>query len=289
MLVGLLGKNAILIVEFAVQRRGEGQPIHEAGIEGAKLRFRPIQMTSFAFIAGLIPLVFATGAGAIGNRTIGTTGVGGMLVGTVIGVLVIPGLYYLFARISDGRKLLRDAVAEPLSEIIGRRSAVTEPLPDVSAGEVVGLLEYLGKRGGEEDTICVAEKTNRDFARVHHIVRAAELLGFVDTRPHTAALNRAGRRFVESAPQERKAIWRQRLMTLRLFRDVYEAVQGQPDRAVPTDFVLETIVTRLPYEAYEKVFRAFVGWARFADLFCHDEATARIVLVPAEPQRGEAQ
>ena len=71
MLVGLLGKNAILIVEFAVQRRLEGVSLHEAAVEGAKLRFRPIQMTSFAFIAGLLPLVVATGAGAIGNRTIG--------------------------------------------------------------------------------------------------------------------------------------------------------------------------------------------------------------------------
>ena len=96
MLVGLLGKNAILIVEFAVQRHHEGVSIKDAAIEGGKLRFRPILMTSFAFIAGLIPLVRATGPGAIGNRTIGTTAVGGMLLGTVIGVLVIPGLYYLF-------------------------------------------------------------------------------------------------------------------------------------------------------------------------------------------------
>src|SRR5271166_2486364 len=117
MLVGLLGKNAILIVEFAVQRRQEGKPLQEAAIEGGKSRFRPIQMTSFAFIAGLLPLVFATGAGAIGNRTIGTTAAGGMLVGTVIGVLVIPGLYYLFGRIADGRKLLQDEVAGPLSEV----------------------------------------------------------------------------------------------------------------------------------------------------------------------------
>lgn len=116
MLVGLLGKNAILIVEFAVQRRQEGMPLHEAAVAGAKLRFRPIQMTSFAFIAGLLPLVFATGAGAIGNRTIGTTGVGGMLVGTVIGVLVIPGLYYLFGKVADGRKLVRMERDEPLSE-----------------------------------------------------------------------------------------------------------------------------------------------------------------------------
>jgi HAE1 family hydrophobic/amphiphilic exporter-1 len=108
MLVGLLGKNAILIVEFAVQRRHEGASLKEAAVEGAKMRFRPILMTSFAFIAGLIPLVFATGPGAIGNRTIGTTAVGGMLLGTVIGVLVIPGLYYLFAKFADGKKLIRD-------------------------------------------------------------------------------------------------------------------------------------------------------------------------------------
>ncbi|HET6568970.1 MAG TPA: efflux RND transporter permease subunit [Rhodothermales bacterium] len=120
MLVGLLGKNAILVVEFAVQRRREGMPLHEAAIEGGRMRFRPIQMTSFAFIAGLLPLVFATGAGAIGNRTIGSAGAGGMLVGTVIGVLVIPGLYYLFGKIADKRKLLNDETDEPLSEHLER-------------------------------------------------------------------------------------------------------------------------------------------------------------------------
>lgn len=123
MLVGLLGKNAILIVEFAVQRRHEGETIKDAAIEGAKLRFRPIVMTSFAFIAGLIPLVRATGPGAIGNRTIGSTAVGGMLVGTLIGVLVIPGLYYLFAKISDGRKLIQDEHDEPVTELFERHTA----------------------------------------------------------------------------------------------------------------------------------------------------------------------
>ncbi len=104
----LLGKNAILIIEFAVQRRQQGLSLKDAGLEGGKLRFRPILMTSFAFIVGMIPLVRATGPGAIGNRTIGTTAAGGMLAGTIIGVLVIPGLYYLFAKMSDGRKLIRD-------------------------------------------------------------------------------------------------------------------------------------------------------------------------------------
>ncbi len=118
MLVGLLGKNAILIVEFAVQRRHEGVSFKDAAIEGGKLRFRPILMTSFAFIAGLIPLVRASGPGAIGNRTIGTTAVGGMLLGTIIGVLVIPGLYYLFAKLSGDGKLLQDETDEPLSEVL---------------------------------------------------------------------------------------------------------------------------------------------------------------------------
>ncbi len=133
MLVGLLGKNAILIIEFAVQRRHEGASIKDAGIEGGKLRFRPILMTSFAFIAGLIPLVRATGPGAIGNRTIGTTAVGGMLIGTVVGVLVIPGLYYLFARMGDGRKLIKDEHDEPLSELFerdDRKESTEHPEPE---------------------------------------------------------------------------------------------------------------------------------------------------------------
>jgi HAE1 family hydrophobic/amphiphilic exporter-1 len=75
-------------------------------------------MTSFAFIAGLLPLVLATGPGAIGNRTIGATAAGGMLVGTVFGVLVIPGLYYLFAWMANGRKFLNDESTGPLSEML---------------------------------------------------------------------------------------------------------------------------------------------------------------------------
>ncbi len=125
MLVGLLGKNAILIIEFAVQRRQEGFSIKDAAIDAGKLRFRPIVMTSFAFIAGLIPLVRATGPGAIGNRTIGTTAVGGMLMGTLVGVLVIPGLYYLFAKLSDGRKLIKDEHDEPLSETFEHEKATS--------------------------------------------------------------------------------------------------------------------------------------------------------------------
>lgn len=118
MLVGLLGKNAVLIVEFAVQKHQEGMSIRDAAIEGAKVRFRPILMTSFAFVAGLIPLVLAHGAGAIGNRTIGGSAMGGMLMGTIFGVVIVPGLYYIFASLSGDRKFFKEEHDEPLSEEI---------------------------------------------------------------------------------------------------------------------------------------------------------------------------
>ena len=116
MLVGLLGKNAVLIVEFAIQKQHEGATVLEAAIEGARARFRPILMTSFAFIAGLIPLVLAHGPGAIANRTIGGCALGGMLFGTVFGVIIIPGLYYIFAKIAEGRELIHNEDQNPLSE-----------------------------------------------------------------------------------------------------------------------------------------------------------------------------
>lgn len=117
MLIGLLGKNAVLIVEFAVQKKAEeGIPVAQAAIEGAAIRFRPILMTSFAFVAGLIPLVIATGPGAIGNRTIGTAAAGGMLIGTIFGLMIIPGLYYIFGTIAEKSKLARYEEENPLTE-----------------------------------------------------------------------------------------------------------------------------------------------------------------------------
>ena len=118
MLIGLLGKNAVLIVEFAVQKHRAGSTVLQAAVEGAAVRFRPILMTSFAFIAGLIPLVFATGPGAIGNRTIGAAAAGGMLLGTIFGVILVPGLYYIFARISERHPIVENEELNPLTEQI---------------------------------------------------------------------------------------------------------------------------------------------------------------------------
>lgn len=101
MLIGLLGKNAILIIEIAIQNQAKGKTVLQSAINGGIERLRPILMTSFAFICGLIPLTIASGAGAIGNRTIGTAAAGGMLIGTLIGVFLIPGLYVVFATIDQ--------------------------------------------------------------------------------------------------------------------------------------------------------------------------------------------
>ena len=118
MLIGILGKNAVLIVEFAVQRHRSGQSAMQSAIEGAAARLRPILMTSFSFIAGLIPLVFAHGPGAIGNRTIGSAAAGGMLFGTIFGVLLVPGLYYIFAKISEKHILVEDEEENSLTSEI---------------------------------------------------------------------------------------------------------------------------------------------------------------------------
>ncbi|MGO3194273.1 MAG: efflux RND transporter permease subunit [Sphingobacterium sp.] len=115
MLIGLLGKNAILIVEYAVLKQKQGMNVIQAAIDGAYARLRPILMTSFAFIAGLIPLMLASGAGAIGNRTIGTASVGGMLVGTLLGIIIIPGLFVLF---SKQKKIKRKKIAPQVITVL---------------------------------------------------------------------------------------------------------------------------------------------------------------------------
>jgi HAE1 family hydrophobic/amphiphilic exporter-1 len=141
-LIGLLGKNAVLIVEFAVQRRNAGASLVDAALEGAKMRFRPILMTSFAFIAGLVPLVLSHGAGAVGNKTLGSSAMGGMITGTILGVLVIPGLYLLFASLVDGKNLLNDQDHTSITESI----ATTRKNRGKKQRRIKGLIKLLIKR-----------------------------------------------------------------------------------------------------------------------------------------------
>lgn len=149
MLVGLLGKNAVLIVELAVQKHRQGASVMAAAIEGAKVRFRPILMTSFAFIAGLIPLVRATGAGAVGNRTIGSSALGGMLLGTLFGVVIVPGLYYVFGKLAEGRKLIQDEDENPLTEDVVETQSRASLIKRMKKLGV--LLKAAGRKGNKNE------------------------------------------------------------------------------------------------------------------------------------------
>jgi NitT/TauT family transport system ATP-binding protein len=152
------------------------------------------------------------------------------------------------------------------------------PLPEATSSEIVGLLEYLDARGGKQDVFRIAAETNRPFDQVIRVVRAAELLDFVDTPKRLVVFEPEGQRFVRANAEERKAIWREHLLRLRLFHDIYEVLQREPNHEIDKEFVLETIVLHMPQENYERMFSTFVRWARFGDLFAYDEQTDMLSL-----------
>jgi NitT/TauT family transport system ATP-binding protein len=153
-----------------------------------------------------------------------------------------------------------------------------EPLPDVTPGEVVGLLEYLDARGGREDVFRIASDTNREFGRVLAVVKAGEMLDLVDTPKRLVVLDRDGERFVKADAAGRQEIWRERLLRVGLFRTVADVLKRETKHEVDRDFVMETIVLNLPQEDYEKVFATFIGWARYGNLFAYNEATQMVSL-----------
>jgi len=175
MLIGLLGKNAILIIEYAILKHKQGASILDAAIEGSVARLRPILMTSFAFIAGLIPLAMASGAGALGNKSIGTTAIGGMIVGTIVGVVVIPGLFVLFASMKKNRKTKKIKVGAATAVILAisllSSCAVQKdvdlthrPLPEHFVGS--DKADTLTK-----DTTSIANISWREFFQDENLVR----------------------------------------------------------------------------------------------------------------------
>jgi cobalt-zinc-cadmium resistance protein CzcA len=264
-LFGIAIMDGVLMFKGITKYRLQGATVDEAIIHGRVDRLRPILMTSLVAILGLLPASLATSLGSDVQRPLATVIIWGLTGSTLFTLFVTPVFYDIFT--------------PPLPEERGPTViGPTHPLPDVSAAEVISLLEYLDRRGEEADLAEIAEETNREYTRVVYIVNAAEMLELVDTPLHVVVLTGKGKRLVLAKPEERKDIWREQLLHLNLFKEVYEVLQRQPDRVVDSDFVLETIVTRMPYENYEKVFATFVHWSRFGELFSYDEATHQLKL-----------
>jgi hypothetical protein len=210
-LVGLAAKNAILIVEFAVMKHEEGMPILEAAVEAARLRFRPILMTSLAFILGAIPLVIATGAGANSRHSIGTGIVGGMTAATVLAIFFVPMFFRLFEGLSEkrggkkkGRSEFRKATASLWLEAMGRRvcrrtAAMRKTLLAVAHRSRLGRLRGrpdLRTPGGTDSGAMGGQSPNRQRSRQYHLVGAVPRSGAEQSHPNRVAREqgRANRR-----------------------------------------------------------------------------------------------
>jgi NitT/TauT family transport system ATP-binding protein len=157
-------------------------------------------------------------------------------------------------------------------------AAALEPLPEATVSEIIGVLEYLDAREGKEDLFRIAQDSRQRFDRVLGIVKAAELLNFVDTPKRLVVLEAEGQRFLQADAEQRKAIWREQLLKLNVYRCVQDALQRQPEHAVERDFLLETFVLHLPEENAEKMCETFIRWARFGNLFAYDERSGMITL-----------
>jgi NitT/TauT family transport system ATP-binding protein len=159
-----------------------------------------------------------------------------------------------------------------------RRAATVESLPHTTTSAIVGLLEYLEAKGGADEIFEIAAATDQEFGTMIAIVKAAEMLGFVDTPKQDVILTADGRRFVLAEPDDRKTIWREQLLKLRFFREIYDLLRADADGEINAEVIYEFIARAMPHEKYETVFDTLVRWARFGNLFAYDEDTERLSL-----------
>jgi NitT/TauT family transport system ATP-binding protein len=177
--------------------------------------------------------------------------------------------------IITGSELPDVPAAPPAAALPGR----FEVIPPASPGEILGLLEYLDARGGADDLFRIANETGRPFGDVIAVVKAAELLDFVDTPKQMVILEPVGQRLLRAAAAERTEIWRHQLLELGLFREIVEALARAEGGDLDADFALEMIALRMPYENFERVFETAAKWAVAGDLFEYDD-DAGVLRVP---------
>jgi NitT/TauT family transport system ATP-binding protein len=151
-----------------------------------------------------------------------------------------------------------------------------ESLPNVAPSEIVGILEYLDARGGKEDVFRISTETDKEFGDIIKVVKAAELLDFVDTPKRMVVLTADGQRFVKATSQERQNIWKEQLLKLRIFKQVNDMLAKHPRAKLDAELVHEIIIFNLPHENLERTFETFIHWTHFGNLFAYDEDTKKI-------------
>lgn len=161
----------------------------------------------------------------------------------------------------------------PVPEILS-----IQPLPDAHTGEITGLLEYLDARGGKDELFHIVADTNRPFGRIIQVVKAAEMLNFVDTPRRAVVLEPRGVEFVRAEAEKRQQIWQEELRKLMLFRRVRERLEEGKEHQLDREEILELFVVHMPQEDYEALFDTFVNWGRYGGLFAFDEDSGRLTL-----------
>ncbi|HUJ16034.1 MAG TPA: nitrate/sulfonate/bicarbonate ABC transporter ATP-binding protein [Thermoanaerobaculia bacterium] len=159
-----------------------------------------------------------------------------------------------------------------------RESTTIQPLPPAQTSQIVGLLEYLEAHGGKDEIFEMSANLHMEFGVVIAVTKGAEILGFVDTPKEDVVFTPLGWQFVRADAEQRKQIWRSQLLTIKIFRDLYQRLQQRPDEAIEAEDVKEQIIIALPHENYEVMFDTIVRWARFGNLFAYDEDTEKITL-----------
>jgi NitT/TauT family transport system ATP-binding protein len=159
--------------------------------------------------------------------------------------------------------------------------AAYEPIPDATVGEIIGLVEYLDAHGSRDDVFRIAHETGQEFGRVITVVKAAEMLDWIDTPKRMVELTPTGVRFVKAVLPDRKELWQKQLLSIRLFKELCEVLERAPSHFVEKEFVLETMALQFPFEDYEKMFERLIGWGRFGGLLAYEEGTERVSRAPA--------
>jgi NitT/TauT family transport system ATP-binding protein len=167
------------------------------------------------------------------------------------------------------------------------RRAVWEPLPDAGASQIIGLMEVIEDRGGRENVFALAEDLGREFGQILAVVKAAELLDFVETPRQDVMLTEVGKRFLASSIPDRKVVFREQVRKLRIFVEVVEAIQRSERWEIDEDVVASSLALHLPYEDPGTMLRTLVNWGRHADLFDHDPERQKLFMERPEEARNE--